>query len=430
MDFQQQLIERSHPPSPTRWKAHAANWLGITRPTLDVYLRHAKEGRFDKLPSKVLEQVSGGAALPGSDPHAAMRGEMVLNFASGLVALQEEMDSHGHPHAPYPAELQRGLDVAGWLNVAEEGAYPVTLAELLVCAGRPVYEWCAQLGEPLADEYYASRLLEDLEVTRDCLSLAARLRQDPEHELFKVLMRCCDEAGAAGQELYAAWRRTVIEVPVAGGYTQLLGRERIFMQHLDLAQRLINAFYVRLPSVHAVGGKVYLCPSTGTRLRKIGGKWVSEMRDQSAQRRLQREGPRPLDYTPDVLELRRPARLFWALPGWHELQLREAAMALGWEVELWPKFDTVDLLLRKAGSTTRYAIDLKDHLSAQGLARSFERFKGYKSHIRLIVVPDYLEDLNPEYRKTFVRARASSGKEKVEIVTVSGLLELLTRESE
>ncbi|HEX6706079.1 MAG TPA: hypothetical protein VF169_15060 [Albitalea sp.] len=430
MDFQQQLIERSQPPSPSRWKSHAANWLGITRPTLDTYLRHAKDGRFDKLPSKVIEKVMGGAPGPAGDSRAALREEMLLNFAAGLVALQEEMDAHGHPRAPYPAALQRGLDVAGWLNIAEGSVYPVTLAELLVCASRPVYEWCAQLGEPLADEYYASRLLEDMEVTRDCLSLAARLRQDAEHELFKVLMRCCEEAGVAGQELYTAWRRTVIEVPVAGGYTQLLARERIFMQHLDLAQRLINEFYVRLPSVHATSGKVHLCPSTNTRLRKIGGRWTTEMRDEAAQRRLQREGPRLLDYTPDVLELRRSARLFWALPGWHELQLRDAAVNLGWDVELWPKFDTVDLVLRRAGSAKRYAIDLKDHLSAQGLARSFERFKGYKTHIRLIVVPDYLEHLNPEYRKTFMRARASFAKEKVEIVAVSGLLKLLAKESE
>jgi len=430
LDFQQQLIARSDPPSVTRWKSHAANWLGVSRPTLDAYLRHAQAGRLEKVPAEILGKVCGDQPDARTDVYAPARVEMVLNFAAGLVALQEEMDAQGHPQAPYPAALQRGLDVAAWLNIAETNTYPVTLAELLVCAGKPIYEWCAKLGEPLADEYYASRLLDEGEVTRDCLSLASQLRQDPEHELFKLLMRCCEDAGSAGQDLYAAWRRTVIQAPVAGGYTQLLARERVFMQHLDLAHRLINAFYVRLPHVHASAGKVHLCPSTGTRLRRVGGKWVTEMRDEAAQRLLTREGPRTLDYTPDVLELKRPARLFWCLPGWHELQLCDMARQLGWEVELWPKFDTVDLLIRKPAATTRYAIDLKDHLSAQGLARSFERFKGYKSHIRLIVVPDYLEDLNPDYRKTFARARASFGKEKVEIMTITGLLTLLTKECE
>jgi hypothetical protein len=182
--------------------------------------------------------------------------------------------------------------------------------------------------------------------------------------------------------------------------------------------------------VHVTKGKVHLCPATGTRLRRIGGRWVTEMRDEAVQRHLQREGPIELDYTPDVLELKRAARLYWTLPGWHELQLRETATNMGWDVELWPKFDTVDLILRERGGSRRYAIDVKDHLSAQSLARSFERFKGYKSHIRLIVVPDYLENLNPEYRKTFTRARASYAKEKVEIATVSGLIKLLSKEQE
>jgi hypothetical protein len=428
MNFEQQLIARSEAPSATRWKSHAAAWLGVSRPTLDAYLRHAREGHLEKLPPQVLERVCGGA--PGVDPNAAEQEEMLLNFAAGLVAVQEQMDSHGHPHAPYPAELQRGLDIAAWLNISAGHSYPVTLADLLVCAGKPVYQWCPQLEGPLADEYYASHLLEDLDVTRDCLGLAARLRQDPEHELFRLLMRCCEEAGAAGQDLYAAWRRTVIELPVAGGYTQLLTRERVFMQHLELTQKLINGFYTRLPAVHVTKGKVHLCPATGTRLRRIGGRWVTEMRDEAVQRHLQREGPIELDYTPDVLELKRAARLYWTLPGWHELQLRETATNMGWDVELWPKFDTVDLILRERGGSRRYAIDVKDHLSAQSLARSFERFKGYKSHIRLIVVPDYLENLNPEYRKTFTRARASYAKEKVEIATVSGLIKLLSKEQE
>lgn len=430
MDFQQMLIERSHPPVATRWKSHAAHWLGVTRPTLDAYLRHAKEGRFDRLPTKVLEQVTGGMPIATVDANATLRTDMILHFAAGLVALQDQMDEHGYPQAPYPASLQRGLDIAGWLNITEDGLYPVTLAELLLCACKPTYEWCPQLGEPLADEYYASRLMEDMEVTRDCLSLAVKLRKDPEHELYKLLMYCCEEAGAAAQDLYVAWRRTVIELPVASGYTAVVMRETVFMQHLDLVQRLINAFYVRLSSVHAISGKVHLCPSTGIRLRRISDKWVTEMRDQAAQHRLDREGARLLEYTPDVLELKRSARLFWALPGWHELQLRAAALELGWDVELWPKLDIVDLLLRKKSSARRYAIDLKDHLSAQSLARSFEHFKGFKSHIRLIVVPDYLEDLNPDYRKIFMRARASLAKHTVEILTVSGLLKLLKEEGE
>lgn len=425
-EFEARLIEKSEAPA-ARWKSHAAAWLGVSRPTLNAYLAHASVGNLEQIPEPVLEKlgVLPGEAASQSKPPSVE--EMVLNFAVGLVTLQDEIDTHGHPRAPYSAQLQRGLDVASILKCLDGSEYPVTLADLLAVAGKPLYEWCPKLDGPVSDEFYAARLLENFEITRDCLALAERGQQDSEHAFYQTVMDCCEALGTAGQELYEAWRRTVVEVPVASGYTQLLGRHPIFMRQIAVAQRLIDTFYVRMPPIHAEAGKVLLCPSTGTRLRRVGGKLIAELRDNSAQRTLDLQGPRVIDYTPDVLELRRPARLFWSLPGWHELKLMESAKQLGWEADLWPKFDTVDLVIRKKGSARRFAIDVKDHISAQGLARSFKRFKDYKSHLRFVVIPDYLKVLNPDYVKIFTRARASLGKEKVELITVSELLKLLKK---
>lgn len=425
-EFEARLIEKSQAPD-TRWKSHAAAWLGVSRPTLDAYLAHASIWSFDQIPEAVLEKLGMLPGLEASQPKPPSIEEMVLSFAVGLVALQDEIDTHGHPRVPYPAHLQRGLDLASILKCLDGSEYPVTLADLLAVAGKPLYEWCPKLEEPLSDEFYAARLLENFEITRDCLALAERGQKDSEHAFYQTVMDCCEELGSAGQELYEAWRRTVVEVPIASGYTQLLGRHPIFMRQIGVAQRLIDTFYVRLPPTHAEDGTVLLCPSTGTRLRRVGGKLIAELRDDSAQRTLEKQGPRVIDYTPDVLELRRPARLFWSLPGWHELKLMESARQLGWEVDLWPKFDTVDLVIRKKGSARRFAIDVKDHISAQGLARSFKRFKDYKTHIRFVVIPDYLKVLNPDYVKIFTRARASLGKEKVDLITVSELLKLLKK---
>lgn len=425
-EFETRIIEKSAAPT-HRWKSHGAQWLGVSRPTLNAYLAHAARGDLDQIPQKILEALEilpGTGALQPSRPTAE---EMLLCFAGGLVALQDEIDTHGHPRAPYPRLLQRGLDVASMLNCLDGSSYPVTLADLLVMAGRPVYEWCPNLEGAIADQFYAARLLENFEITRDCLSLAALGQQDSEHIFYQTLMACCEEVGASGQALYEAWRGTVVELPVASGYTQLLGKNPIFMRYMNVAQRLIDTFYVRMPTVHAEAGKVYLCPSTGTRLRRIGGKLVTELRDETAQHLVDTLGPRTIEYTPDVLELRRPARLFWALPGWYELKLRDSARELGWDVDLWPKLDTVDLVIRKKGSTRRFAIDVKDHISPQGLAHSFSRFKGYKSHLRFIVIPDYLDRLNNEYTQIFARARASFGKEKVDMITVSALLKLLSK---
>jgi hypothetical protein len=425
-EFEARLIEKSGAPA-ARWKSHAAAWMGVSRPTLNAYLAHASVGNLEQIPEAVLEMLG---LLPGqaaSQPKPPSVEEMVLSFAVGLVTLQDEIDTHGHPRAPYPAHLQRGLDVASILKCLDGSEYPVTLADLLAVAGKPLYEWCPKLEGPVSDEFYAARLLENFEITRDCLALAERGQQDSEHAFYQTVMDCCEELGSAGQELYEAWRRTVVEVPIASGYTQLLGRHPIFMRQIGVAQRLIDTFYVRMPPIHAEAGKVLLCPSTGTRLRRVGGKLIAELRDDSAQRTLDLLGPRAIDYTPDVLELRRPARLFWSLPGWHELKLMESAKQLGWEVDLWPKLDTVDLVIRKKGSARRFAIDVKDHISAQGLARSFKRFKDYKTHLRFVVIPDYLKVLNPDYVKIFTRARASLGKEKVDLITVSELLKLLKK---
>ena len=425
-EFEARLLEKSGAPS-ARWKSHAAAWLGVSRPTLNAYLAHASIGNLEQISGAVLEILG---ILPGqaaSQPKPPSVEEMVLSFAVGLVTLQDEIDTHGHPRAPYPPHLQRGLDVASILKCLDGSEYPVTLADLLAVAGKPLYEWCPKLEGPVPDEFYAARLLENFEITRDCLALAERGQQDSEHAFYQTVMDCCEELGSAGQELYEAWRRTVVEVPIASGYTQLLGRHPIFMRQIGVAQRLIDTFYVRMPHIHAEAGKVFLCPSTGTRLRRVGGKLIAELRDDSAQRTLDQQGPRVIDYTPDVLELRRPARLYWSLPGWHELKLMESANQLGWEVDLWPKFDTVDLVIRKKGSARRFAIDVKDHISAQGLARSFKRFKDYKTHLRFVVIPDYLKILNPDYVKIFTRARASLGKEKVDLITVSELLKLLKK---
>lgn len=423
-EFQRRLIERSGAP-PKRWKTHVAEWLGISRPTLDGYLDHAAHGRLDRIPETVLARLEIVPDDPDSQSAAPSFDEMLLAFASGLVALQEEMDAIGHPRAPYPAALQRGLDIAAAINWRENRKLPVTLADLLRVAATPIYKWCPDLAGPLADQYYAASLLEDFEITRDCLSLSSLANQDEELVFYRTLMECCEELGTSGQTLYEQWRRTVIEAPIATGYTQLLSRHPTFLGALSVVQRLIDTFYARMPPVHAQDGKIHLCPLTRTRLRRVGSMFVSELRDEAAVRALAAQGPRVMDYTPDVLELRRPARLYWTLPGWHELQLAKAARDLGWDVDLWPKLDTVDLVLRKKGNPLRYAVDVKDHMSPQGLARSFDRFTAYKSHVRLIVIPDYLAKLNPEYRTLFERFRASQGKQKVDLVIVSEFLNQL-----
>lgn len=424
-EFKTRLITASGAPT-FGWKTHASAWLGISRPTLNRYLAHAESGELDKIPSAILEKtgitVSADVGRPTSYPTAH---DMLICFAVGLVDLQAQVDDVGFAQAPYPPMLQRGFDVASALNLLTATHYPITLAHLLAVAATPVFDWCPDLEGPAADAFFAAVLMENNEVTRECLGVAELARQDPELVFYQTLIECCEEQDDGGQVLYEQWRRTVVERPVAEGYTELLARHPIFLANLDVAQRLIDTFYIRLSPIHAVSGKINLCPLSGTRLRRVGQKWMTELRDPVAQRYLEAHGPKTMDFTPDVLEVRRPARLFWTLPGWHEIAIAKEARNLGWEVDLWPNLDTVDLVLRKRGRSDRYAIDVKDHLSPIGLARSFKRFNGYKSHTRLVVIPDYLERLSPDYRKHFTRWRNAEGKSNADISLVSDLLENL-----
>jgi hypothetical protein len=420
-----QLIQLSGAP-PLKWKKHAAEWLGVSRPTLLRYLNLASKGNWDQIPIAILLRLGLGEPSSIVEPVADIptTHEMLICFAAGLVEMQAQVDEIGFARAPYPPALQRGLDIASALNVLSDSSFPITLTQLLQDASTPIYKWCPHISGPAADAFYAAALLENNEVTRDCLAIADLAKQDSEHALYQTLMDCC--AGmdsAAGQILYEQWRRTVVEQPVAQGHMHLLMRHSIFFANIDVAQRLIDAFYTRLLPVHAMQGKIYLCPLSGTRLRRVGQRWMTELRDPAAQRYLEANGPKEIDYTPDTLEVRRPARLFWTLPGWHELKVAEAARALGWDVELWPNLDAIDLVIRKRGRKNRYAIDVKDYLSSLSLARSFQRFNGYKNHTRLIVIPDYLERLSPDYRKHFVRWRSAEGKTSVDITLVSNLLD-------
>jgi hypothetical protein len=423
--FEKQLIELSGAPL-TRWKSHAAEWLGISRPTLVSYLKHAAAADWNQIPIGVLARLGldKQESQPTTNATLPETNEMLVSFAAGLVEMQAQVDEIGFAQAPYPPHLQRGLDIAAALNFHAESSLPTTLTQLLQVGATPVYKWCPELSGPTADSFYAATLLENNEVTRDCLAIADMAKLDSEHVLYQTLRECCDGMDeVAAQSLYVQWRRTVVEQPVAQGHMHILTRDPIFFANIDAAQRLIDTFYTRLLPIHAVEGKIHLCPLSGTRLRRVGNSWMTELRDPAAQQYLDIHGPMTMEYTPDALEVKRPARLYWTLPGWHELKLAKDAKAMGWEVELWPNLDAIDLSIRKRGNKNRYAVDVKDYLSPLNLARSFQRFNGYKSHTRLIVIPDYLERLSPDYRKHFSRWRSAEGKLSVEIALMSNFID-------
>lgn len=422
----QKLVESSE----RGWKTSAAQLIGVSRPTLDRYLKLAEEGQWDKIPQPVLDRVDMDVPVTLGDEPTSFRSEvggsqfdMVNLFAAGLRKLQEELDQQGHIQAPYPAPLSRAFNLAAAFNLESGTDYPTDLASLIRVASRPVFEWCGEYGEDEQGEaFIASRMIEDGEITPDCISMAGLSETDAELAFYQMLMSVCAELEEdAGQRLYTDWRLAVIENPVAESHAIFLAKYEGLRSHTILTKKLVDFFYEHIPEIHSLNGKLALCPLTGTRLRKHGDRWATEMRDPAVAEHLRNHGPRWIDHTAATIELKRPVRVFWALPGWHELQLHKAVLARGCDSLLWPEFDSVDLLVTHP-SGKKYAVDVKDHISPISLSRASGQDNPRRRRKRVIVIPDYLENRLPQYKTLFRRARRSRLKEPEPIMTVAEFL--------
>lgn len=406
------------------WKSLACKTLNISRPSLDRYIALDSDGMTSKIPDDIWKILD---ADPIDEEKETLDSPytMVNLLAEGLCALQECIDRVGHIQAPYPQSLSRGLNIASALNLEHGSKYPTNLAGLLKASGNPLFTWCQEYEGPGAEEFGAALLIKDGEITPECLAIAGLGDIDPELHFYRSLMSACGELDeVSAQKFYVAWRRAVIEHPIADGFTIFL-TDPVLRGNLSLTQELAEIFYEPLSVIHAEKNMIPVCPVSGTRLRKIRGEWVSECRDPKASIAIRQDGPSLRLFLPGMLELKRPARIFWALPGLQEIDLFNAAHGLGYHVELWPRMDAVDLIITHPEKPVRFAVDLKEYRSPIGLARSFDGFKFYKRHQQVIVIPDYLSELNPDYIQHFERARRAKLKTKIQIMTYSELLHLL-----
>lgn len=412
------------------WKRDACTYLGIARPTLDRYLALERDGKVALIPEAIWIQLKAGAAEEPAQSGTALATPyaMVNSLAAGLCSLQEHIDRNGHIQAPYASTLVRGLNLACALNLAHDRNYPTSLAELLKAASSPLYTWCMHYEGDRAEEFGTAILIRDGEITSECLQLAGLHDVDPEHVFYQALMTACSELEPTdAQNLYVAWRRTVIEQPVVDGFTTFLSNA-VLRRHLRLTQGLAEVFYEEVPPLHSTDGKIAVCQLSGTRLRRLNNEWASDSRDPRAARLIRDNGPLWRPHLPRMQELKRSARLFWALPGIEEIALYHKAKDLGYHCELWPKLDSIDLLIKHPNKNVRFAVDLKEHRSPVSLARTFDGFKAFKRHRQMLVVPDYLVDLNPSYYQQFERARQAKLKSPVNLLSVSQFTRLLEDE--
>jgi hypothetical protein len=325
-----------------RWKSAAADALAISRPTLYRYVRIDEEAVAVAVPSEIFDRVRELARQTSSLPPAR---DLAVYYARGLTKLQEYIDRNGFISAPYPPELLRAFSIASALNSrSEDTKYPNDLAGLLECAAQPFHEWFADLNWDNTGDYTTAQLIRHGVISAECLLLASTPGDIDEREGYDLLMNRCRPL-PYGQELYVAWRRLMIESPVIESFAEVIRGQRIFLRNIEAITELDQQFLERVPRPSGDDGTLFLCPATGTRATFFEREWVSESRDPDIQAQLKTGGPRRIQWTPDTRQVKRTFRQFWALPGYYEMDIYRHATAVGWEAELWPKFDTVDLVV-------------------------------------------------------------------------------------
>ena len=403
-----------------RWKTAAAQALGIGRATLYRYFDDdgtVASGVVSKL--ELLER-------PRQQP-VRTDYQMLTLFSRALFDAQREIDEHGWLKNGYPATLRRAFDLAAARNVTDGRArWPTDFAALSTVAQKPLFDWVGDLSWDPDGQFTAAALIEGGEITPACIDLATPGR-DPEAELiendgYTLLKGICRER-RDGQAIYVAFRRAAIENPVLSSWTTTIINDPR-LASLERLDEIVYTFYQRVPESMAVEGSLPICPVSGTILRRDGSGFHTECRDPDAIRRARAGEYKKLKWRAGAMQLRRPFRLYWCLPGRSELELAGKLVAAGWAVELWPNLDRVDLTAASPDGQRRIAVDVKEYLSPENLAARFEGFKEYAAdHECFLVVPDYMPDVSTGYERRFEAMRASHAKTPVTLRTISDLLE-------
>ena len=401
-----------------RWKSSAAQALGIGRATLYRYFENDSA-----VPQHVYARLSELAQrqLPNYDDR-----QMVSMFARGLVDLQAQIDANGWIKDGYPSNLQRAFDIAGARQAVNGDArWPTDLAMLAAQAQLPLYKWKIDLAWDPDGVYTAATLTSNGEVTDACVHLAAP-GQDPEAELtenagYALLMDICRNR-ADGERVYAAFRSFIITHPVIDNAITALATAPI-LTSVEKINQILDAFYQRVPKALCVGSCLPICKTSGTILRRQREGFHTEHRDPQAIIRAKSGDHDTHPWRDTTMQLRRPFRRYWCLPGLAEIALARALGDAGWNCAPWPHFDLIDLAAISPDGTRRIAVDVKDYLSPIVLAARFGGFKQYAdTHECCLVIPDYLPRVVSDYERRFDAARSALGGLRVSLKTVSDLL--------
>ena len=280
--------------------------------------------------------------------------------ASALFYIAETHERGIAQSAPYPPIVQRALDRLAAVFLLRGHNPPQSLHGLFDLCRQPLVEW--PLNLPDACFGSDDSLLDRDRLTNLCDEWALKRVMDVEAELSQ--QRLIDEVRKTcrnqnRQDTYVEFRKTLIEHPVI---EQLELLEKLNSSALQAVRDLVKNCYISAPSCHVDDGQFRCCVvCQGLLQRSNETEFVCE--NENCRVNGEFATGRRFGSDQGVLWLRREHRRFIAAPGIAELSIYEKLLDLAdsdqFEVELWPNFDSYDILVRFENSIV-WAIDVKD----------------------------------------------------------------------
>lgn len=335
----------------------------------------------------------------------------VIDEPSFIAGLAEAVQRLAYTEVPgkaaYDNVVQRAYNHFVLRTLTAEGyRTPGSVPEMIdIIAGTPVREWLP------GSESEAVLLHDDTRSpTQECAELIVGNKIDPmgekfEHQVIGQVLDACREARSP--ESYVAFRRLLIGRPTLTQAEQVAEFGRL---ELMPVRDILADCYVHAPAHLRRGGEYAQCARCGCLLRPVReDEWRCDL---DRCRTTKTKVGRLIDAsTPGgVFHLKLPLRTFITGPGLFEIELERAMLKRGLDVEMWPEYDTYDLLITFPDHA-RWAVDVKDYANPGMLGRRFTDIPQSPPRDRaFLVVPDYRYTADKQYVERFRTARDASGR--------------------
>ncbi len=295
--------------------------------------------------------------------------------ATGILRYYEQITKGTFLKEDYPHSLELGLNRLDAMLYQHGVPLLRSVPALLAQCQLPFESWPPVF--PSIEFSSDARLLAGPLPTPLCENLACSA-SNVEAELSerrfmeRVFVLCKD----ANPEYYTEFRRFLIRNPVLTAADFLEAQEM-----LSCAETLkdpLQAAYEAAPLEYVYQGHFLCCPQCGNLMLPLVPGQFPVCEEERCRKipysSRHAKHPHALPARQQVYWLRRDLRRFVMMPGRAELRLEEKLLAMGVQVEMWPEFDRVDLLLHlPLPKTFCIAVDVKDWASPFLLARKVKR---------------------------------------------------------